>query len=197
MSALEDDIKWLRWDLRDNDALLARCLPQASFKEENVELVFAILALGAVSRFLRHHAPSKAIELLKVALSQVLEGSRPAMFKSRKGRGRRSESPLIHQVKGVLAGLTYAKQKSGMRREAAAAWIARNISPELASRLSSKPITTRAVLEWLDRYGGEHSPSEPGGQAFKVWCRPSQKPFTAQRFKETTRGFAELIPTRR
>ena len=194
MPALEEDIEWLRWDLRKNDALLARCLPLASSQEESVELVFANLALGAVSRFLRYHAPSKAIDLLKAALSQVSEGSRPAMFKSRKGSGRRPEGPLIHQVKGVLAGLMYVKQKSGVRREAAAAWVARNIPPELASRLSSKPITSRAVLEWLDRYGGEHPPSDLGGQAFKIWSRPSPKPLTAQKFKEIAVGIAELIP---
>lgn len=193
---LEEDIKWLRSELRNNDALLARCLPLASSAEESVELVFAIFAINAVSRFLQTRAPSKAIDLLKAALSQVLEGSRPAMFRSRKGSGRRSESPLIHQVKGVLAGLMSVKQKAGMRRDEAAAWIARYIPPELASRLSPKPITTRAVLEWVDRYGGKHPPEDPGGQAFRVWSGPSPTPLTVRKFKEITRGIAELIPAR-
>lgn len=197
MSAADEDIDWLRSALRNYDALLARSLPLASSKEESVELVFAILALDAVSRFLRKRAPSKAIDLLKAALSQVREGSLPAMFRGRKGGGRRAESPVIHQVKGVLAGLMSVKQTSGMGRAAAAAWIARNIPPELASRLSPKPITSRAVLEWVDRYGGEHPPDDPGGQAFRVWSRPSPKPLTVQKFKEITRGIAELIPARR
>jgi hypothetical protein len=84
-----------------------------------------------------------------------------------------------------------------MRRQDAAAWVARNIPAELASRLSSKPITIRAVLEWVDRYGGKHPPDDPGGQAFRVWSRPSPKPLTAKKFKEITLGIAELIPAKR
>ena len=195
MSAAEKDVEWLQFDLGKYDALLARSSHPA-LKGENVELVFAILALDAVSRFLRIHAPSKAIDLLKATLSQVLEGSRPSMFRGRRGRGRRSEGALIHQVKGAVAGLLRVKQDDGMRRAEAAAWVARNIHPELASRMSGKPITSRAVLEWIDRYGGAHSPDDPGGRAFQVWSTPSPKPLTAQKFKEITQRIAELLPAR-
>ncbi len=164
---------------------------------ENVELVLSIHALTVVSRFLRYRAPSRVVDLLKAGLSQVFEGASPPMFRGRKDSGRPSEVSVIHQVKGVLAGLMQVKQKSGMQRATAATWVARNIAPELASRLSVKQITSRAVLEWLDRYGGKHPPDDPGGKAFKVWSTPLPKPLTVQKFKEITARIAELIPARR
>jgi hypothetical protein len=195
--AIVEDIDWLRFDLRKFDALLRKGPPPSASQDESAELVFALLALAAVSRFLNKYAPSRSIELLKAALSQVSEGSRPTMFRGRKGSGRPSESQSIHQVKGVLAGLMYVKQRSGMRRGEAAAWIARNIPRELASRLSPKPITIRALLEWLDRYGGKHPPRDPGGRAFRVWSRPPPTPLTVQKFKEIMTGIAEWIPAQR
>ena len=196
LKTIVDDVEWLGWDLHYIDHILDRCRLSA-MEGEQVDLVLSVLAVAKISRFLRKRAPSAVIDVLKGALSQLVEGSRPAMFRGRKGGGRRTESALIHQVKGLLAGLVYVQQKSGMSRRAAASWIARHIPPELASRLSSKPITDRAVLEWIDRYGGEHPPDNPGGDAFKVWSRPFEKPLTVETFTEITRGIAELIPARR
>jgi hypothetical protein len=190
-----DDVEQLRFHLQNWDEELERFLPLMS-QGENVELHLAILALVAVQQFLIIRAPSKAIDLLRGGLAQVMAGSLPLMFRSKKGSGRPTESALIHQVKGVIAGLTRVKQDSGMRRNEAAAWIARNMPPELASRITAKPITTRTVIEWADRYGGKHPPPDPGGRAFHLWKRPLGGPLTVEKFKEMMRRIVELLPAR-
>ena len=91
--------------------------------------------------------------------------------------GRPPDSRSILSVKGALAGMMHAEQAAGMSRLKAAKHIANNIAPNLAIRISRKPVTPRAVEEWLDRFGGDHVEDTVARRAYRVWksWRASQR----------------------
>jgi len=188
-------------DLADEFATIDQALNKVTAElpdEANVaELFSATRALEAVSDFLLVRAQSEAIRRLQVALSQlVLGGSLPAMLKPEGVAWRRADTATMQWVKGALAGFMHLQQTAGgLSRPEAAGWIANNISPKLAQRISRRPIRGRTVEEWLDRYGGKHPPDDPGGKAFKAWSSQSAWPLTATKFREITERIATMLPS--
>jgi hypothetical protein len=187
----------LERELAEAENLRQRALASFPGEAGEVDLVTCIFALEAVRRFLvMMMIPGRSIDLLGSGLTDLLRGSAPpAMFVPRKRKGRRSDSRDTAAVKGVLAGLMYVQQSSGMDRKSAAAWVARNISHTLAARISGKPITARMVEEWLERHGGNFAEEGPGRQAFQVW--KSGEPFSTEKFREITENIAKLLPVRK
>jgi hypothetical protein len=120
-----------------------------------IDLAASALALNVVFKFLRP-IPSRNLSILQDALMEVISGaSPPAMFRPvRRKSGRRPDAFSLTAAKGMLAGMMQSQMSTGMSREEAAKWIARNTSPLLASRISTKALTARVVEEWLDRFGG-------------------------------------------
>src|SRR5262249_46317669 len=77
----------------------------------------------------------------------------PALKADKKTAGRKPDSIHAQELKGSLACIAGLQMALGMQRHDAAAWVARNLPSELASRLSLKSfITTRAVKEYMDQY---------------------------------------------
>ena len=148
-----------------------------------VDLGACICALEAVIEFLADRVVSRNLVHLRSALLEIAAGASPAaMFQPEEHgrRGRRVDAPLVVKAKGMLAGRCKCSRCLGMSRQEAAEWIVRNVSPKLATRISSKPLTARMVEEWLDRFGGtfgeRHWPGEllaleraRPGQSAKVW----------------------------
>jgi hypothetical protein len=54
-------------------------------------------------------------------------------------------------LKGRITGIARLQIALGQTREAATTWVARKISSDLTSRLSSKPIEVSTVKQWIDR----------------------------------------------
>ena len=203
LELLQDSVDELWDDLEDNRALYAKNLAQFSDDKPGCDLVAAVLAVDAVIKFLRF-SPSKSLSTadrrkrfktldeLRQALLDLSEGSAPApiLRPQRKNRGRRADVSSVLAVKGVLAGLMQRQQRAGMSRHQAAKWIADNMSPKLASRISRKPITPRMVEEWLDRFGGKHAEQNAARKAYLVWCRDDSTPLTKQLFLTITERIA-------
>jgi hypothetical protein len=147
--------------------------------------------------FLERRAPSESICRLEVAFSQLAWGGSPAPLLQpvKVIKGRRPDPPQLMSVKGTLAALTACKQREGLSRKQAARWIAENISPELASRISEKNVTASMVEEWLARYGGEHPPEDPGGIAYKSWIS-WMDPLTNKRLRAITDHLLSGLPPR-
>jgi hypothetical protein len=192
------------WDeLDDNSVLHAKNLVQFSDYEHVVDLSAAVGAIDVVINFLRS-SPSESLSTadrlkrfkifkdLGQALLDLLDGGAPApmLRPQSKGSGRRADVSSVLAIKGVLAGLMHRQQHGGMSRPEAAKWIADNMSPKLASRISRKPITARMVEEWLDRFGGKYSEQDAGRKAYLVWSR-EDPPLTKERFKAITKRIAE------
>jgi hypothetical protein len=84
----------------------------------------------------------------------------PYLKADKKNKGRKRDSLDIQYLKGELAGVACLQMEAGMSRHAAAKWVANKISPPgtrhetnvLASRVASRPVTTRTVLQWMDDY---------------------------------------------
>ena len=148
--------------------------------------------------FLDRRAPSESVRRLEVAFSHLALGGHaaPLLQPVKVIKGRRPDAPQLMSVKGSLAGLTARKQREGFSRRQAARWVAANISPELASRISEKKVTTSLVEEWLARYGGEHPPEDPGGIAFKRWSSPREKPLTKKILRSITDHLVSHLPPR-
>jgi hypothetical protein len=195
---LQGDLEDLADEFANIDRALSK-ITEGSPDEANVaELFSATRALEAVSDFLLIRAQSEAIRRLQVALWQlILGGPLPAMFEPEGVSGRRPDTETMQWVKGALAGFMHFQQTTGgLSRKEAAKWIADNISPKLARRISSRPISGRTVEEWLDRYGGKHPPDDPGGKAFKVWSsRSATWPLTKTKFREITERIATTLPS--
>jgi hypothetical protein len=114
-----------------------------------------IYALWSVERFLRtlgYHGG--VLYQLHLDLGALKHGvTAPALQADKKAAGRKPDSADVQELKGRVAGIARLQMALGMSRHDAAAWVARNIPRELASRLSSKSvITTRAVKEYMDLY---------------------------------------------
>jgi len=192
------------WDeLYYNSVLHEENLAQFSDHKAGVDLQAAVGAIDAVIHFLRI-SPSqslsfadglkrfKILEELGQALLDLLEGGAPApmLRPQSKGRGRRADVSSVLAIKGVLAGLMHRQQRGGMSRHEAAKWIADNMSPKLAARISRKPITARMVEEWLDRFGGKYSEQDVGRETYLGWSR-EDSPLTKEKFKAITERIAE------
>jgi hypothetical protein len=205
LELLQWSVDELWYDLAHNSASHAKNLARFSDYKHDVDLVAAVRALDAVVDFLRF-SPSKSLspadrskrfkilDELRQVLFDLSEGGAPApMLRPRsKGSGRRADVSSVLAVKGVLAGLMHCKQRAGMSRHEAAKWIADNMSPKLASRISRKPITARMVEEWLDRFGGKHAKQDAGRKSYLVWSRDFPS-LTKEKFKAITERIAARV----
>jgi hypothetical protein len=162
-----------------------------------LELVASAASLKEVRNFLSIIAPSHSLMLLGNALTDLLEGGTvPAMLTPlNEFTNRPPDSPQIMAIKGALAGVMRTLQDAGTSREAAANLIARNLSPELATRISRKPITARTVEEWVDRFGGDHVEENSGRRAYRTWSRG--KAPSSQKIREITERMAKTLPVRK
>jgi hypothetical protein len=77
----------------------------------------------------------------------------PAMFRPVREKGRKSDNKFVQALKGRLAGMAYVKMQSGMPREQAASWVARNVPSFIARKISSKLIRPSTVKQWMHQYG--------------------------------------------
>lgn len=143
-------------------------------------------------------ARSIALNRLHNALLGLIDGASPAaMLTAAKTGGRPLDSPTVQYAKGMLAAALHVRQKmSGESRAAAAAWVVKHTSRELSRRLSRKPITSRAVIEWLDRFGGEHGSSGDGRASFVYWeTEWGGRPFTPDDLRAVSGYWAPYLPT--
>jgi hypothetical protein len=199
---LQDSVDRLWDDLADNAAFRVQNLSRFSEDKQACDLFAAVLAVNAVIDFLRfsptrslsivdRHNRLKIFDELRQALLDLGEGGAPAQMlrPQPKNRGRRADVPSVLSLKGVLAGLMHCQQRAGMSRHQAAKWIADNMSPKLAERISRKPITARMVEEWLDRFGGKYAEQDAGRKAYLLWSQDF-RPLTKQLFKTITERLA-------
>jgi hypothetical protein len=189
-------------DLEDNVALHADILSGFPDDKNICDQIAAVFALDKVIDFLRFSPgmPSitdrrrrfKIIRDFREALFDLSEGGAPAPILQPHGnnKGRRADVSSVLGMKGVLAGLMHVQQKAGMSRHEAAKWIADNVSPKLAARISRKPITARQVEEWLDRFGGKYAEQDAGRKAYLTWSQYSGR-MTKDLFKTVTERIAK------
>jgi|SRR6476646_865531 hypothetical protein len=143
-------------------------------------------------------ARSIALNRLHNALLGLIDGASPAaMLTAAETGGRPLDSPTVQYAKGMLAAALHVRQKmSGESRAAAAAWVVKHTSRELSRRLSRKPITPRAVIEWLDRFGGEHASPGDGRTSFVYWeIEWGGRPFTPENLRAVSGYWAPYLPT--
>jgi hypothetical protein len=200
---LQDSLDELWDNLDENSVRHANDLAQFPSDQHGCDLFAAIVALAAVIDFLmfsprkssgpddRHQSLRILLELRRNLVALYEGGALPPMFRSRiKGSGRRADVSSILTIKGILAGLMRRQQCAGMSRSEAASWIANNVSPKLAARLSRTAITPRIVSEWSVRYGGEHGENGVARKAYEVWSHDDHRPLTKQKFKMITERLA-------
>jgi hypothetical protein len=121
----------------------------------SAELCAASLALDEVNRFLSSVGISSRLltALCYFHLSELRHGiTTPMLTVPKAPAGRKGDSPIVALLKGRIAGIARIQIGLGKSRDDAAAWVARKISPALASRLSSKPIKASTVKEWMERF---------------------------------------------
>jgi hypothetical protein len=118
------------------------------------ERMAMIYAVDAVHSFLMSGgAGCKVLFQLSHDLQQLRFGLASGALTAVKPRaGRKRDSFKVSGLKGGLAGIARLRMDSGDSRNDAAAWVARNIPDQLASRLSSKPIGASTAKEWMDQY---------------------------------------------
>jgi hypothetical protein len=136
------------------------------------ELFAAELALGEVLKTIdKRGAQSVALNRLHHALTGLIHGASPAaMLTPTETAGRPLDAPTIQFARGMLAAALHVRQRvSGESRIEAAAWVVKHTSRDLIRRLSRKPITPRAVIEWLDNFGGEFGTPGFGRDGFTFW----------------------------
>jgi hypothetical protein len=111
-------------------------------------------AVDEVSVFLRSEGVhSKVLYQLWYDLQQLRLGRTPEALTAKKPQaGRKHDSFKVSELKGRIAGIARLRMASGELRDNAAAWVARKITPQLASKLSSKPIEVSTVKQWMDQY---------------------------------------------
>jgi hypothetical protein len=204
LELLQGSVDDLWYELADNSATRAKSLARFPDDKHGSDLLAAFLAVDAVIDFLRfspnqslstadRHKRLKILGELRQALLDLVEGGAPTMLRPQlKDRGRRADVSSVLGLKGVLAGLMHCQQRAGMSRHQAAKWIADNMSPKLASRISRKPITARMVEEWLDRFGGKHADQNAARGAYLAWSQSWESlPLTKAKFKAMTERIAE------
>ena len=199
---LQGSVDDLWRELSRNSAVHVTKLTRFPDHKQGWDILAAIYALNAVLDFLRF-SPSKSVmyedryrrfkilDELRQALLDLAEGGAPApiLRSLHKTRGRRADGSLVLAMKGILAALMHRQQCAGMSRHQAAKWIADNMSPKLAVRISQKPITSRVVEEWLDRFGGQHAEHDSGRKAYLVWSQDTS-PLTKKLFRTITERIA-------
>jgi hypothetical protein len=166
------------------------------------ELLAATVALEEVLRTLdKRGVNSDALERLHRGLIALAnDSSPPGMLTPTESPSRPLDPPTIQAEKGMLAAALHVRQKvSGESRKEAAAWVVQHTSPELIRRLSRKPITSRTVIEWLDRFGGKHGAAGSGRDAFLFWSETfgrwnARVPFTGNDLIAVTKSHAMHLP---
>jgi hypothetical protein len=116
----------------------------------------AISALESVCDFLRstRRLHSRVLEGLRILLKNIEHGeATPEIFKPSLSAGRKTDGSYLQSLKGYFAGMAFVQMESGMSREQATLWVARNIPPDLSRQISSKPIRNSTVKEWMSQYG--------------------------------------------
>jgi hypothetical protein len=116
----------------------------------------AISALDSVFHFLvrTRHFHSRVIYSLRIHLKNIENGSKtPEMFEPSLTAGRKSDGSHLQSLKGYFAGMAFVQMASGMSREQATSWVARKIPSDLTSQISSRPVRSSTVKEWMNQYG--------------------------------------------
>jgi hypothetical protein len=193
---LRSEMRQLVIDLQEIELKHQANAVQYSDQLGEIDLAASTLALNAMLRFLRP-IPSRNLSILQDALMEMISGaSPPAMFRPvHRKSGRRTDALSLTAAKGTLAGMMQSQMSSGMSREEAAQWIVRNISPLLASRISTKALSPRVVEEWLDRFGGDFAEDNVGRQKYLLWRE--HDPVDSKRLGEITRSIALNMPSRK
>jgi hypothetical protein len=166
------------------------------------ELLAATRALEEVLKTLGERGiASDALERLHNALiALAYDSSPPGMLTPTEQTSRPLDAPAVQAAKGMLAAALHMRQKvSGTSRKEAAVWVVKHTLPELIHRISRKPITSRTVIEWLDRFGGKHATPGPGRDAFLAWSETfaawnGRTPFTGHHVTIVTRKHARGLP---
>jgi hypothetical protein len=193
---LNFDFRQLVVDLQAIDLRHQADAVQYPDQSGEIDLAASTLALYAVLKFLRPIS-SRNLATLQDALVEMISGASPAaMFRPmQRKRGRRPDALTVTAAKGTLAGMMQSQVSSGMSREEAAIWIVRNISPLLASRISTKVLSPRVVEEWLDRYGGDHAEHNVGREKYLLWRQ--HDPVDSKRLSEITHSIGLNMPARK
>jgi hypothetical protein len=116
----------------------------------------AISALHCINNFLQRTRQfhSRVLHSLLIHLTNVENGARtPELFEPSLSAGRKSDSSYLQSLKGYLGGIAFVQMEFGMSRDQAASWLARKIPPDLSQRISSKPIRSSTIKEWMAQYG--------------------------------------------
>jgi hypothetical protein len=116
----------------------------------------AIAALRAIQEFLfrTRRAHSTVLKVLQIHLQNVEHGAgTPDVFGPSLTAGRKPDNSYLQSLKGYLAGMAFVQMESGMSRPQAVSWVARNIPSDLSRRISSKPIISSTVEEWMNQCG--------------------------------------------
>jgi hypothetical protein len=166
------------------------------------ELFAATQALAEVLKTIDERGlASQALERLHNSLlALACDSSPPGMLTPTERDSRPVDAPAVQIEKGMLAAAMHVHQKaSGASRNEAADWVVQHTSPELLRRLSRKPITSRTVIEWLDRFGGKHATDGFGRDAFLSWNTifekwSAQKPITGSFLTALTGKHARRLP---
>jgi hypothetical protein len=192
---LRSEIRQLVVDLQEIE--LEHQTDAAQYPDQwgGIDLAASTLALSAVLEFLRP-IPSRNLSILLKALAEMGSGaSPPAMFRPEYRKSGRRPDPLsVMAAKGTLAGMMHSQMAGGMSREEAAQWIVRNISPLLASRISTKPLIPGVVEGWLDRFGGNFAERNVGRERYLLWREHDS--VDSKRFREITYSMAQKMPSR-
>jgi hypothetical protein len=107
-----------------------------------------------VAFFLDHANESEPLVRLLGALAALAAGSSPSpMLAPTTTSHRRPDPPAIEGIKGRLAAIMEFRQRAGLTRKQAAAWVARHLSAKMKDQLGS--VTPATVDSWLLKWGGE------------------------------------------
>jgi hypothetical protein len=164
-----------------------------------VDLFACAMAMKAVKKFLLMRVVSRNLQMLIDGLVEIAMGTPPAaMFHPRDhSKGRRADSLFVMRAKGAVAAEMHVLQSTGMSRQEAAEWIVRHISPNLAARISRKPLTARTVEEWLDRFGGSYAEYNEGRLKYLFISSLRREAISPQRFREITEHMAKDLLARK
>jgi hypothetical protein len=152
---LRCSVRELARSLKAIDRDRALCYSADPTDQASVDREEVILALQKILTFLNsQRIDSEALLRLRHNLHAIYYlDETPAIFTNPRKPGRKSDDDVVKILKGELAGMAYELMHSGMPREQAASWVARNIPDEVACRISSKPPHPSTIKEWMYQYG--------------------------------------------
>jgi hypothetical protein len=130
--------------------------PKPAPKKASDDRRAAISALFYVNYFFQRTRKfhSRVLHSLSIHLTNVENGARtPELFEPSLNAGRKSDSNYLQSIKGYLGGIAFVQMEFGMSRDQAASWLARKIPSDLSRKISSKPIRSSTIKEWMDQYG--------------------------------------------